>query len=86
LESAVEPKEREYIHQGLARRNIHIEIRLGEHVKIAGTYPPFMQNGLLVINLIREIPEAEMPKSFRVIEVDQRGSTIIEPEDPEVKG
>ena len=71
--SLAERAGQEYIHQGLARRDFDFSIRLGEHVKVSEEYPPLMQNGVLVVNFIREIPEAARPKKFAVKSVTDEG-------------
>jgi len=43
------------LHQGIAERNFERKFQLGEHVKVIGA---FMENGLLHVDLEREIPEA----------------------------
>jgi molecular chaperone IbpA len=48
-------KPRQFLHQGIAERNFERKFQLGEHVKVIGA---FMQNGLLHVDLEREIPEA----------------------------
>ncbi|MBL4941687.1 MAG: Hsp20 family protein [Colwellia sp.] len=47
--------ERKFLHQGIAERNFERKFQLGEHVKVIGA---FMENGLLHVDLQREIPEA----------------------------
>ncbi len=46
---------RKFLHQGIAERNFERKFQLGEHVKVVGAY---MENGLLHVDLQREIPEA----------------------------
>jgi len=46
---------RKFLHQGIAERNFERKFQLGEHVKVIGA---FMKDGLLHIDLEREIPEA----------------------------
>jgi|TARA_B100000767_G_C19627313_1_gene476701 molecular chaperone IbpA len=48
-------KPRQFLHQGIAERNFERKFQLGEHIKVIGA---FMQNGLLHVDLEREIPEA----------------------------
>ena len=45
---------RHFLHQGIAERNFERKFQLGEHVKVIGA---FMENGLLHVDLEREIPE-----------------------------
>lgn len=46
---------RKFLHQGIAERNFERKFQIGDHVKVIGA---FMENGLLHIDLEREIPEA----------------------------
>lgn len=46
---------RNFLHQGIADRNFERKFQLGDHVKVVGA---FMENGLLHVDLEREIPEA----------------------------
>jgi len=54
---------RKFLHQGIAERNFERKFQLGEHVKIIGA---FMENGLLHIDLEREIPEALKPRKIAI--------------------
>lgn len=54
---------RNFLHQGIAERNFERKFQLGEHVKIIGA---FMENGLLHIDLEREIPEALKPRKIAI--------------------
>lgn len=54
---------RKFIHQGIADRNFERKFQLGEHVKVVGA---FMKNGLLHIDLQREIPEALKPRKIAI--------------------
>ena len=54
---------RKFIHQGIAERNFERKFQLGEHVKVVGA---FMKNGLLHIDLKREIPEALKPRKIAI--------------------
>lgn len=64
----------EYLHHGLARRDFDFTIKLGEHVKVSDEHPPLMQNGVLTVNFVREIPEAAKPKKFAVIDANTPAS------------
>lgn len=54
---------RKFLHQGIAERNFERKFQLGEHVKVIGA---FMENGLLHIDLQREIPEALKPRKIAI--------------------
>ncbi|SFC71932.1 Hsp20 family protein [Pseudoalteromonas denitrificans] len=62
--------ERNFIHQGIAERNFERKFQLGDHVKVMGAD---MVNGLLHIDLEREIPEAMKPRQIKI-----GGSKLIE--------
>jgi molecular chaperone IbpA len=53
--NSADKTERKFLHQGIAERNFERKFQLGDHVKVIGAY---MENGLLHIDLEREIPEA----------------------------
>ncbi|RHW75415.1 Hsp20 family protein [Colwellia sp. RSH04] len=55
--------ERKFLHQGIAERNFERKFQLGEHVKVIGA---FMENGLLHVDLEREIPEALKPRKIAI--------------------
>jgi len=55
--------ERKFIHQGIAERNFERKFQLGDHVKVLGAD---LANGLLSIDLEREIPEALKPRKIEI--------------------
>ena len=69
---AAEDKERNYLHQGIAGRNFERAFQLADHVKVTGAS---LENGLLNIDLVREIPEAMKP---RQIAINGKTSKLIE--------
>ncbi|MEI6894777.1 MAG: Hsp20 family protein, partial [Colwellia sp.] len=52
---------RQFLHQGIAERNFERKFQLGEHIKVIGA---FMKNGMLNVDLEREIPEALKPRKI----------------------
>jgi molecular chaperone IbpA len=62
--------ERNYLYQGIANRAFERKFNLADHVEVSGAD---MSNGLLTIDLIREIPEAMKPKS---IAINQAGNVL----------
>ncbi|HTR01039.1 MAG TPA: Hsp20 family protein, partial [Candidatus Acidoferrum sp.] len=54
-EQASDTTKRTYLHQGIAERNFKRQFRLADHVKVTGAS---LSNGLLHVDLEREIPEA----------------------------
>ena len=61
---------RHYLHQGIATRAFERKFNLADHVEITGAR---LNNGLLIIDLKHEIPEAMKPKR---IEITTATSTI----------
>ena len=53
--SSANNSKRKFLHQGIAERNFERKFQLGDHIKVIGA---FMENGLLHVDLEREIPEA----------------------------
>ena len=58
-----EEVERNYLHQGIAGRNFERHFQLADHVEVKAAR---LENGLLHIDLVREIPEAMKPRSIPV--------------------
>jgi molecular chaperone IbpA len=56
-------RERNYLHQGIAGRNFERVFQLADHVKVTGAT---LENGLLNIDLVREIPEAMKPRQIAI--------------------
>jgi len=62
-----EPEDRKYLHQGIAARNFERRFQLADHVEVkAATF----ENGLLHIDLKREIPEAMKPRTIAIDSAD----------------
>lgn len=55
--------ERNYMHRGIAGRTFRHIFSLAEHVKVTGAE---LENGLLSIDLVREVPEALKPRRIEV--------------------
>lgn len=55
--------EHHFVHQGIAARNFKHSFQLAEHVKISQAN---LRNGLLYIDLVREIPEAMRPRNIPI--------------------
>lgn len=58
-----ESTERNYLHQGIASRNFERRFQLADHIEVTGAR---LENGLLHIDLVREIPEAMKPKRIPI--------------------
>ena len=62
-QKASEPEDARFLHRGIAGRSFKQTFRLAEHVKAAGAN---MADGLLTIDLVREIPEALKPRRIEI--------------------
>lgn len=51
------------LHQGIAARSFQRSFQLAEHVQVKGAV---MENGLLHVDLVREIPEAMKPRAIAI--------------------
>ena len=54
---------RTYLHRGIATRAFERRFELAEHIKVTGAG---LENGLLSIELAREVPEAKKPRSIKI--------------------
>jgi len=53
--------ERTYLHRGIAARDFEQRFQLANHVKVTGAT---FENGMLTIELVREVPEALKPRKI----------------------
>ena len=58
-----EKEERTFLHRGISARNFKRRFTLADHVEVKGAR---FENGLLVIELQREIPEAMKPRRIPI--------------------
>ncbi|QDP01903.1 Hsp20 family protein [Thalassotalea sp. PS06] len=61
---------RNFLYQGIAERNFERKFQLADHVKVVSAH---MENGLLHIDLEREIPEALKPRKIAI-----NGKSLLE--------
>lgn len=52
-----------FLYRGIAGRSFKRQFQLADHVKVAGAQ---LHNGLLVIDLVREVPEAMKPRRIEI--------------------
>ena len=67
-------EKKNYLYQGIAERNFERHFQLADHVKVTSAR---QQNGLLHVDLVREIPETKKP---RLIQIETDNSTLLESE------
>ena len=56
-------EKREVLYQGIAGRSFERRFQLADHVQVTGAA---LENGLLHVDLVREIPEAAKPRRIPV--------------------
>ena len=56
-------EKREILHQGIAARAFERRFQLADYVQVTGAS---LENGLLHIDLVREIPEAKKPRQIAI--------------------
>jgi molecular chaperone IbpA len=59
----IERQQREFLHQGISLRPFKRQFSLADHVRVKGAS---FDNGLLQIELVREIPEAMKPRRIAI--------------------
>ncbi|HXW19514.1 MAG TPA: Hsp20 family protein [Roseiarcus sp.] len=59
----VESDKREVLYQGIAARAFERRFQLADHVQVTGAS---MVNGLLHVDLVREVPEAQKPRTIAI--------------------
>ena len=55
--------ETEYLHRGIARRAFDRRFELADHVKVVGAS---LDNGLLHVDLVREVPQSLKPRKIEI--------------------
>ena len=63
-EKAGEQGENEFLYRGIAKRAFERRFQLADHVEVRGAR---LENGLLHIELVREIPEAMKPRKIEIV-------------------
>ena len=58
-----EPKSQQALHRGIPNTSFKLSFNLADHVKVAGAA---LENGLLVIDLVREVPEELKPRRIEI--------------------
>lgn len=58
-----EDGETQYLYRGIANRAFERRFDLADHIRVTGAR---LENGLLFIDLVREIPEAMKPRSIKI--------------------
>jgi len=70
-----EKEERTFLHRGISARSFRRQFTLADHVEVNGAR---FEHGLLIIDLLREIPEAVKPRRIPIGEVSTGNVRRIE--------
>ena len=71
---AEDETDRKFLHQGIAGRSFERRFQLAEHVQVSGAS---LRNGLLNVELKREVPEAMKPRRIE-IGAERESAQVIE--------
>lgn len=63
IEKAEDSENRSYLHRGIAERSFERQFSLADHIKVSGAR---LENGLLHVELVREVPEAMRPREIKI--------------------
>jgi molecular chaperone IbpA len=66
---------REFLHRGIAERGFIRRFQLADHVIVSGAD---LKNGLLRIDLLRELPEAKKPRKIAIGKTKKSKPTLID--------
>ena len=66
-------KQPRYLHRGIAERGFERRFQLADHMKVTGAA---LENGLLHIDLVREVPEALKPRTVAITNGGKPARTI----------
>ncbi len=58
-----------YLHRGIAARSFEHRFQLADHIQVSGAN---LENGLLEIQLLREVPEAKKPRVIQVRRAEEQ--------------
>jgi molecular chaperone IbpA len=68
-----EDETKEYLHRGIARRAFERRFQLAETIKVVGAS---LDNGLLHVELVREVPESMKPRTIKISAATPQPKTI----------
>ena len=66
---------RKFLHRGIATRAFERRFELADHIKVSGAG---MENGLLHIDLVREVPEAMKPRTIKIETAAKKKPAVID--------
>ncbi|MFT6944303.1 MAG: molecular chaperone IbpA [Yoonia sp.] len=72
---AANEEERTYLHRGIATRAFERRFHLADHVRVTGASH---ENGMLHIDLTREVPEALKPRRITISSDKKKDANLVE--------
>ena len=60
------PEGKKYLHKGIGNRNFRRQFTLAEHIEVEDAE---LEHGMLHINLVRNVPEAQKPKKISIRQI-----------------
>ncbi len=72
-----EDSARKFLHRGIAERNFERRFKLADYVVVRGAA---LVNGLLTIDLAREVPESKKPRQIAINGTGNSGPRLVEGE------
>jgi molecular chaperone IbpA len=73
-EKTPETADKEYLHRGIAARNFERRFKLADYVEVSNAV---LENGLLHVDLKREIPEAMKPRTIKISQSGKAGGARV---------
>lgn len=71
--------ERRFLHRGIANRGFERRFNLADHIEVVNAE---LKNGLLIIDLVKEIPEAMKPKR---VAINSRDDEVLDHKDSDTE-
>lgn len=68
-------EEKNFLHRGIAGRAFERRFELAEHIRVSGAS---LVNGLLHVELVKEVPEAKKPRTVKIETAAPKSATVLE--------
>jgi molecular chaperone IbpA len=68
-------EDKKFLHRGIAGRAFERRFELAEHIRVSGAS---LVNGLLHVELVKEVPEAKKPRTVKIESVAPKQATVLE--------
>jgi molecular chaperone IbpA len=68
-------EEKKFLHRGIAGRAFERRFELAEHIRVTSAS---LVNGLLHVDLVKEVPEAKKPRTVKIETVAPKQATVLE--------